>query len=220
MTGVDELRNVAVVSAAPETIRVSVLGGRTQLDVALPADVPVAAFLPELARLIRSRDADRDEDVPNRDERRTFWVLSRVDGDSVLAPHQTLRDAGINNGELLRISPQRALTPPALYDDVVDAAARLNRAAYAAWDATAAGVMALRRAVAVRSDVGVFPSGRRAVGASRCGRGRRCVDDRDVGRRCRAGAPHPGPGGHRHRRRRTCHRDQRCPGLGAGSALR
>jgi type VII secretion integral membrane protein EccD len=69
-------------------------------------------------------------------------VLSRADGDSVLAPHETLREAGINNGELLRISPQRALTPPTLYDDVVDAAARLNRAAYAAWDATAAGVMA------------------------------------------------------------------------------
>jgi type VII secretion integral membrane protein EccD len=142
VTGVDELRNVAVISAAPEAIRVSVLGGRTQLDVALPADVPVAAFLPELARLIGSRDTRRDEDVPNRDERRTFWVLSRVDGDSVLEPHQTLRDAGVNNGELLRISPQRALTPPTLYDDVVDAAARLNRAAYAAWDASAAGVMA------------------------------------------------------------------------------
>jgi type VII secretion integral membrane protein EccD len=142
MTGIDELRNVAVVSAAPEAIRVSVLGGRTQLDVALPADMPVAAFLPELARLIGSRDTRSDEDVPNRDERRTFWVLSRVDDDTVLAPHESLRDAGINNGELLRISPQRALTPPTLYDDVVDAAARLNRAAYAAWDATAASVMA------------------------------------------------------------------------------
>jgi type VII secretion integral membrane protein EccD len=142
VTGAAELRNVAVVSAAPETIRVSVLGGRTQLDVALPADVPVAAFLPELARLIGSRDTRRDEDVPHRDERRTFWVLSRVEGDTVLAPHNTLRDANINNGELLRISPQRALTPPTLYDDVVDAIARLNRAAYAAWDATAAGVMA------------------------------------------------------------------------------
>ncbi|MEX3648959.1 EsaB/YukD family protein [Mycolicibacterium porcinum] len=56
MTGVEELRPVHVVSAAPEAIRVSVVGGRTQLDVALPADVPVAAFLPELARLIKSRD--------------------------------------------------------------------------------------------------------------------------------------------------------------------
>lgn len=142
MTGVEELRTVGVVSAAPDQMRVSVLGGRTQLDVALPADIPVAAFLPELARLVSSRDDSRDKDVAARDERRTFWVLARIDGGEVLAPEQTLRSAGVNNGELLRISVQRALSPPTLYDDVVDAAARLNRASYAAWNATAAAAMA------------------------------------------------------------------------------
>lgn len=142
MTGASELRNVAVVSAAPEAVRVSVFSGRTQLDVGLPADVPVAAFLPELARLVGSRDTRRDEDVADRDERRTFWVLRRVNGDVALAPDTTLRAAGVTNGELLRITQQRALSPPTLYDDVVDAAARLNRASYAAWDVGAASVMA------------------------------------------------------------------------------
>ncbi|HET6734477.1 type VII secretion integral membrane protein EccD [Mycobacterium sp.] len=142
MTGIDELRDVAVVSAAPDAVRVSVFGKRTQLDVALPADLPVAAFLPELARMVGSRDVRRDEDVTARDERRTFWVLSRVDDDAALAPDQTLRAAGVKNGELLRLSQQRALSPPTLYDDVVDAAARLNRASYAAWNATAASLMA------------------------------------------------------------------------------
>ncbi|WKG03119.1 type VII secretion integral membrane protein EccD [Mycolicibacterium sp. HK-90] len=144
MTGVEELREVRVVSAAPDVIRASVVGGRTQLDVALPADVPVAAFLPELARMIKSRDTERSDDVADRDERRTFWVLSRggkADG-AALPPDQTLRAAGVENGELLRLSARRALSPPALYDDVVDAAARLNRASYAAWDATAAAMMA------------------------------------------------------------------------------
>jgi type VII secretion integral membrane protein EccD len=59
-----------------------------------------------------------------------------------LAPDETLRTAGISNGELLRISARRALSPPLLHDDVVDAAARLNRAAYAAWNPGAAKVMA------------------------------------------------------------------------------
>jgi ESX secretion system protein EccD len=141
VTGVSELRTLQVVSAAPEALRVSVLGGRTQLDVALPADVAVAAFLPELAELICSRDIRRDPaDV--RDERRTYWVLSRVDGGAELAPNETLRSAGVANGELLRISVRRALSPPTLHDDVVDAAARLNRAAYAAWNPAAAKVMA------------------------------------------------------------------------------
>jgi type VII secretion integral membrane protein EccD len=142
VTGVRELRDVQVLSAAPNQIRVSVLGERTQLDVALPGDVPVAAFLPELARLVGSRDDRRDEDVAARDERRTFWALARVDGDEALAPDQTLGAAGVKNGELLRISARRALLPPTLYDDVVDAAARLNRASYAAWSAKAAGAMA------------------------------------------------------------------------------
>lgn len=141
MTGVSELRTLQVVPAAPDQIRVSVLGGHTQLDVALPADVQVAAFLPELAELIGSRDA-RDGDIAARDEKRTFWVLSRIDGGAVLAPSETLRTAGVSNGELLRISARRALSPPMLHDDVVDAAARLNRAAFAAWSPAAAKVMA------------------------------------------------------------------------------
>lgn len=143
MTGVHELRTTQVVSAAPETIRVSVVGGGTQLDVGLPADVPVAAFLPELAQLVGSREARRDDEAVDRDERRTFWVLSRITGGAELAPEDTLRTAGVGNGELLSIEQRRALSPPTLYDDVVDAAARLNRASYAAWDATAAAVMAI-----------------------------------------------------------------------------
>lgn len=142
MTGVEELRELHVVSAAPEALRVSVVGGRTQLDVALPADVPVAAFLPELARLVKSRDAERSDDLADRDERRTFWVLGRAGGAGALDPDRTLREAGVENGELLHLSARRALSPPTLYDDVVDAAARLNRASYAAWSATAAATMA------------------------------------------------------------------------------
>jgi type VII secretion integral membrane protein EccD len=142
MTGIGELHSVEVVSAVPDQFRVSVLGENTQLDVAVPADVPVAAFLPELAQMVGSRQARRDDEVAHRDERRTFWVLSRVAGDVSLAPNETLREAGVSNGELLRISARRALSPPTLYDDVVDAAARLNRAAYAAWNPTAAKVMA------------------------------------------------------------------------------
>ncbi|OBK18460.1 type VII secretion integral membrane protein EccD [Mycobacterium asiaticum] len=131
-----------MVSAAPEHIRVSVFGGRTQLDIALPLDIPVSSFIPELARLVRSRDSDRDGDGTSRDERRTFSVLSRFDDDTVLPPDRTLREAGVVSGELLRLSSQRALSPPTLYDDVVDAVGRLNKGAYAAWDAMSARRMA------------------------------------------------------------------------------
>jgi type VII secretion integral membrane protein EccD len=142
VTGVSELRRIRVVSAAPDHIRVSVLGGRTQLDIALPVDVPVSGFVPELARLVGSRDSERAGEATPKDERRTFWVLSRFDDGTVLRPDQTLREARVHSGELLRLSSQRALSPPTLYDDVVDAVGRLNKAAYAAWNSASARWMA------------------------------------------------------------------------------
>lgn len=142
MTGAGELVRVRVVPAAPERIRVSVFGGRTQLDIGLPVDVPVSGFVPDLARLIRSREVSSDDDQAKKDERRTFWVLRRFDTGTEIRPEQTLRDAGVVNGQLLRLSPERALSPPVLYDDVVDAAARLNKATHAAWDARSARWMA------------------------------------------------------------------------------
>ena len=141
MTGISEITHTQVVPAAPERIRVSVLGEHTQLDIALPLDVPVSDFVPEVARLVSSRKSARDDDSTG-DERRSFWVLSRFDGGTALAPERTLREANVANGELLRLSSDRALSPPTLYDDVVDAAARLNKAAYAAWDAVSARWMA------------------------------------------------------------------------------
>ena len=68
----------------------------------------------------------------------TFWVLSRLDPTTPLQPNETLRAAGVGDGALLDLSEQRAPSAPTLYDDVVDAAARLNKAAHAGWNVTAA----------------------------------------------------------------------------------
>ncbi|BBX33130.1 secretion system protein ESX-1 [Mycolicibacterium mageritense DSM 44476 = CIP 104973] len=143
MTGARELVQVRVVPAAPEHVRLSVVGGRTQLDVSLPLDAPIASLMPELVKLVESRDvADRSEDTSAKEAKRNFWVLSRADDAEPLSPDATLRSAGVENGALLRLTAERALSAPTLYDDVVDAAARLNRASYAGWDAVAAKWMA------------------------------------------------------------------------------
>jgi type VII secretion integral membrane protein EccD len=117
---------------------VSVVGGRTQLDVALPVDIPVASLVPELVKLVRSRDVDTSSDTPWPAAQHTFWVLSRRDSATPLPSNDTLRAAGVVDGELLHLREQRALSAPTLYDDVVDAAARLNKSAYAGWNAAAA----------------------------------------------------------------------------------
>ncbi|MGH3726600.1 MAG: type VII secretion integral membrane protein EccD [Mycobacterium sp.] len=141
MTGIRELAQSQILSAAAEHARVSVFGGRTQLDIALPLDLPIAAFVPELAKLISSRDVKRDEDVSPREDRKNHWVLRSVNSDVPLKPDSTLRDAGIGHGDLLHLSSERTLDAPTLYDDVVDAAARLNRSSYAPWDATSARIV-------------------------------------------------------------------------------
>src|SRR5262245_10363694 len=153
-------------SAAPGQVRVSVLGGRTQLDVAVPLDVPVASLVPELVKLVRSRDVDGPADTPWAATRHAFWVLSRLDPVASLRPNETLRAAGVVDGELLHLTPGKALSAPTLYDDVVDAAARLNKAAYAGWNAAAARWMSFV-GLAVASLVWVYLVVDVAVGAQR-----------------------------------------------------
>jgi ESX secretion system protein EccD len=133
------------VSAAPERVRLSILGARTQVDVSLPQDVPIGILLPDLMRLVRSRettDANLSEGAFPKDANRTVWSLIRLSAQAPLQLTNTLRQAEIADGELLRLTSERALSPPTLYDDVVDAAARLNKAGYPSWSATAARRMA------------------------------------------------------------------------------
>lgn len=142
MTGTQTRRHV-VVSAVPRTFRVSIFGGRTQLDIELPADVPIANIVPDLAALISSRDIKR-EDAPDDslENKRDRWVLTRVDSGAAIDPDQTLAEAGAHDGDLLKLTAERALTAPELFDDVVDAVARLNREGFAGWGPRTARAMA------------------------------------------------------------------------------
>jgi type VII secretion integral membrane protein EccD len=143
VTGFRELDRSPSMPAAAEHIRISVLGDRTQLDIALPLDVPVATLLPDLIALVRSRHGDEAEDTSASAPQiwDKVWVLGRMAPAASLAPDTTLREAGVGSGELLRLTRQRALSPPTLHDDVVDAAARLNKSAHTGWSADSARQM-------------------------------------------------------------------------------
>ena len=47
---------------------------------------------------------------------------------------RTLRDAGITQDDVLYLRGRPTFAAPTLYDDVVDAAARLNQSGHAGWD--------------------------------------------------------------------------------------
>lgn len=138
----DQLR---VISPAPQRVRLSFLCNKTQVDVALPLDVPVVGLVPQLVKLAEIHDAgqtDSSDDPSAAEAKNSVWVLSRQGATTPLTPETTLREAGVAEGELLRLIPERALSAPTLYDDVVDAAARLNKAGHPSWDAAAARWMA------------------------------------------------------------------------------
>ena len=131
--------------AEPELVRVSVLGGNTQFDVGLPAGVPIATLIPELLVHIRSRDNDllRGAGSAGDDEDETalsrphLWTLSMVGGEG-LATHLTLSDSGVRDGELLVLQSTKSGSVPPLFDDVIDAVARLSDEQSSQWSATTA----------------------------------------------------------------------------------
>jgi type VII secretion integral membrane protein EccD len=134
-----------VVSAAADWVRLSFLGSHAQVDVSLPLDVPIASLAPELVRLVRSRESTQSgaPAFPSTTPpTRGTSMLSRFGDKMPLSPSITLREAGVTDGELLRLTARGTLSAPTLYDDVVDAAARLNKLRYAGWDKTTARWMA------------------------------------------------------------------------------
>ncbi|GAA5067244.1 type VII secretion integral membrane protein EccD [Nocardia callitridis] len=125
-------------AAEAELCRVSVIGGNTQLDVGLPATVPIASFIGELVGLIKSRNPDivetDDGAAPLETE---HWTLARLGRDAI-APSRTLSEAEVYDGELLVLRSAGAQEAPALFDDVIDAVSRLTADDFRGWSPGAA----------------------------------------------------------------------------------
>jgi type VII secretion integral membrane protein EccD len=130
-----------VVNPVPECFRVSVIGRGTQVDISLPGDARVAELLPYLSGLIAQRENGGQDPATLRGESTQRHLLSRERDGEPLAAEQSLRTAGVRSGDLLYLYSERTLQPPTRYDDVVDAAAHLNRTAYAGWGPVSAAVM-------------------------------------------------------------------------------
>ncbi|MFE7796273.1 type VII secretion integral membrane protein EccD [Nocardia sp. NPDC057440] len=148
-------------AAEPELCRVSVIGGNTQLDVGLPATVPIATFIGDLVALIESRNPDvvesDDGDTPLHTE---HWTLARLGRDAI-APSRSLTEAEVYDGELLVLRSVTAKESPALFDDVIDAVSRLTADDFRGWSPAAARWTGLIAAVvAVVLAIAVLAGGR------------------------------------------------------------
>ncbi|MEV6431527.1 type VII secretion integral membrane protein EccD [Nocardia sp. NPDC051463] len=129
-------------TADPELCRVSILGGNTQLDLGLPATIPIAAFITDVVGLIESRTPDLTEHEDGAPLRTEHWTLARVGRDPI-PPNQTLTDAEVFDGELLVLRSVTAKESPALFDDVIDAVSRLTAESFRSWSPASARWMGL-----------------------------------------------------------------------------
>lgn len=114
-------------------LRVSVLSESTQVDVTVPAELPVTAVIAELVAMIAAREA-----VPP-DPTGTCWRLAPVGG-AALAPESTLPAAGVRDGALLVLSRSAALIESPVFDDIVDGIADLA-GQRPGWSPSAAAVL-------------------------------------------------------------------------------
>lgn len=96
--------------------RLTVLAKSTQLDLALPTDVPLALLLPGIVDILGQRPGAPE------DPRHTPFVLSRL-GMPPLPGARTLDEIGIRDGELLLLGDAESPAPPPLFDDLMYAVA-------------------------------------------------------------------------------------------------
>jgi type VII secretion integral membrane protein EccD len=114
-----------VTSTVEGTSRVTIVAPGTQMDLVLPADIPLADLLPTLLR--HAGDDLADDGVDHQG-----WVLRRLGG----APLDTGRTAvqlDIRDGEVLYLAPRAEAVPEVVFDDVVDAVASATQQRAGRW---------------------------------------------------------------------------------------
>jgi type VII secretion integral membrane protein EccD len=103
-------------AADTDVCRVVVVGPRRQVEIALPAYVPLADLFPALAGYA---GIDRAAHAPGG------WVLQRL-GQPPFEPQLSPAQAGLADGELIYLRQAAAQLPPVICDDVADAIAGLH----------------------------------------------------------------------------------------------
>ncbi|MEU8189131.1 type VII secretion integral membrane protein EccD, partial [Micromonospora carbonacea] len=123
--------------------RVTIVAPRTRMDLALPADVPLADLLPTLLRYA-------GEDLADEGVRHGGWSLTRLGGQP-LDGGRTAAQLGVRDGEVLYFNPRAAAAPEIVFDDVVDAVATATNQRPGSWQVSTSRAFAVLFAAAALS---------------------------------------------------------------------
>ncbi|WP_189774141.1 type VII secretion integral membrane protein EccD, partial [Streptomyces tauricus] len=127
-------------SAVAELCRLTVRAPSVSVDLAVPADVPVADLLPTLLRYVGEEAEEAGLDHAG-------WVLQQL-GDAPLDEETTLAHAGLSDGAVLYLRPHTEALPEARLDDLVDGIADTAGRRLNTWHPEAARALLVGTAVA------------------------------------------------------------------------
>ena len=125
---------------APDLCRITVLARHTEVDLALPLDVPVALLLPGIVDLVAGHRPDNDFDATPERTEPDGWALARI-GRAPLSGALSLDEHGVRDGEILVLEDAGSPAPPPLFDDVMYSVAASDRTT-TPWGAGPSGLVA------------------------------------------------------------------------------
>ena len=125
---------------APDLCRITVLARHTEVDLALPLDVPVALLLPGIVDLVAGHRPDNDFDATPERTEPDGWALARI-GRAPLSGALSLDEHGVRDGEILVLEDAGSPAPPPLFDDVMYSVAASDQTT-TPWGAGPSGLIA------------------------------------------------------------------------------
>ncbi|MFB8002227.1 type VII secretion integral membrane protein EccD [Nocardia sp. NPDC056000] len=115
MDHIDDARGLV---RAPDLARVTLLAKHTQVDMAIPVDVPVALVIPSVVDMVAQHSLANDFDNDGEQFEPHEWVLARI-GRPPLSNSLSLAEQGVHDGELLMLESAEHTAPTPLFDDIM-----------------------------------------------------------------------------------------------------
>ncbi|MFR9752235.1 type VII secretion integral membrane protein EccD [Nocardia sp. 004] len=117
---------------APDLARVTILAKHTQVDMAIPVDVPVALVIPSVVDMVAQHSRTNDFDNEGERFEPAEWVLARI-GQPPLSNSLSLGEHSVRDGELLMLESASNAAPTPLFDDIMHNVAIADAEHYRNW---------------------------------------------------------------------------------------
>ncbi|MGW0248720.1 type VII secretion integral membrane protein EccD [Nocardia goodfellowii] len=117
---------------APDLARVTILAKHTQVDMAIPVDVPVALVIPSVVDMVAQHSRSNDFDNEGERFEPAEWVLARI-GHPPFSNSLSLGEHGVRDGELLMLESASHTAPVPLFDDIMYNVAIADADHYRSW---------------------------------------------------------------------------------------